>query len=148
MPKYEVRDSVDVFHVQRAVSAFALIVGFSRRECGELAIVASELTSNILKYAVKGSVELESFSDGSGTGVTLIAADRGPPFHDLALAMRDGWDDRGPIDPLQMLKRKGIGGGLGAVLRLSHEFRVDTEPNGKRVHVVRYLGRRLPGGIR
>src|SRR5215831_8411963 len=147
MPRYEVRDPVDVYHVQRNVVRFAERFGFGRRECVELAIVASELSSNILKYGVRGSVEVDGFSDGDGKGVTLVAIDHGPPFHDLTSALQDGWDDRGPIDPLKMLKRKGIGGGLGAVVRLTHSFRVDTEPTCKKVRVVRYLGRRLPNGV-
>jgi len=144
MPRYSVTDPVDVFHVQRGVSTFAHTVGFARRECAELAIVASELTSNILKYGKRGTLDAEAFEDSSGSGLSLIATDGGPPFHDLALALQDGWNDRGPIDPLQMLKRRGIGAGLGAIARLSHSINVETLPVGKRVHVRRYLGRRLP----
>ncbi len=139
MPHCDVRDWVDVFHVQRTVAGFARDVGFSRLESNELAIVGSELTSNILKYGVVGAVDVEPYVDTRGGGLTLIATDRGPPFHNLDAALQDGCDDRGPIDPLQMLTRRGIGGGLGAVLRLSHSFRVEPHPGGKRVHVIRYL---------
>jgi anti-sigma regulatory factor (Ser/Thr protein kinase) len=142
MPRYEVRDWIDVHHIQRRAMEFAHLLGFSRRECGEIAIVASELTSNILKYGLRGSVEIESVTDSGGTGVTLIAHDCGPPFRNLETAKLDGHDDAGPIDPLHMLKRRGIGGGLGAVVRLTNSFRVETKPNGKSVHVVRYLSRR------
>jgi anti-sigma regulatory factor (Ser/Thr protein kinase) len=144
MPRFVVTDPVDVFHVQRGVSTFAQTLGFLRRECSELAIVASELTSNILKYGTRGSLDADAFHDPSGSGLALIATDGGPPFHDLALALQDGWNDRGPIDPLHMLKRRGIGAGLGAIARLSHSISVETLPVGKRVHVRRYLGRRLP----
>jgi anti-sigma regulatory factor (Ser/Thr protein kinase) len=117
-------------------------LGFSGRESGELAIVASELTSNILKYGIRGSIEIEAFADDKGSGIAIIARDYGPAFRDLKTALLDGHDDAGPIDPLHMLRRKGIGGGLGAVLRLTDSFRVEPEPDGKRVHVVRYLPRR------
>ena len=73
----------------------------------------------------------------------MVARDFGRPFHDLKMALRDGYDDRGPIDPMHMLRRGGIGGGLGAVIRLSHSFRVDTLPDGKEIEVVRYLKRPL-----
>jgi anti-sigma regulatory factor (Ser/Thr protein kinase) len=120
---------------------FAASIGFSKRECQELAIVASELTSNILKYGIRGSIQMEPISDTRGNGLIVTASDCGPPFHDLASAVLDGHDDRGPIDPLQMLKRKGIGGGLGAVLRLTHSFHVEALDVGKKVLVVRYLRR-------
>jgi anti-sigma regulatory factor (Ser/Thr protein kinase) len=142
MPKYDVRDWVDLHHVQKRTAEFAAALGFSKRECGELAIVASELTSNILKYGVRGSIEIDAVADAGGSGVELIAHDCGPPFRNLETAKLDGHDDDGPIDPLDMLKRKGIGGGLGAVLRFTNSFRVEPEPGGKRVHVVRYLSRR------
>ena|ERR1041385_3709540 len=148
MPSYEVRDWVDVLYVQRRVHVFAGEVGFASRERSELAIVASELASNILKYGVRGSLEVDRITDATGTGVTLVASDCGPPFHDLSAALRDGWNDRGPIDPFDMLKRKGIGGGLGAICRLTHSFRVDPGAPGKKVHVVRYLKRALPGAFR
>lgn len=139
MQKYEIREWCDLFHVQRGVRAFSAGLGFTRRGCGELAIVATELASNILKHAGRGIMEARAVSDARGSGLALVAADSGQPFFDLEAALRDGWDDRGPIDPAQMLTRKGFGGGLGAVVRLTHSFRVDAEAHGKRVHVVRYL---------
>ena len=144
MPKQEVRDYVDVLHVQGMTKRFAASLGFSVRECGELAIVASELSSNILKYGPPGSVELCALRDDTGEGLTLIARDLGPPFRNLALALQDGWDDTGPIDPMLMFRRKGMGGGLGAVLRLTDSMNVVPEEHGKSVVAVRYLkpGRR------
>jgi anti-sigma regulatory factor (Ser/Thr protein kinase) len=139
MQTYDVFDWVDVLHVQKRTMNFAQELGFPKRERGELAIVASELASNILKYGVRGTLEMDRFADARGFGMTMIASDGGPPFHDLEAAIKDGWSDRGPIDPMDMLKRKGIGGGLGAICRLTHSFRVEALPRGKRVHVVRYL---------
>jgi anti-sigma regulatory factor (Ser/Thr protein kinase) len=138
----EVRDPIDVFNVQRCIVAEATGVGFPRRACTELAIVGSELTSNILKYGVRGSIEISRVEDANGRGLSLVANDAGPPFRDLESALKDGWDDQGPIDPLHMHRRKGIGGGLGAIVRLSHSFRVEPATSGapgKRIHVVRYL---------
>jgi len=136
-----VREWVDLFHVQRSLAAQARLVGFSKRECTELAIVGSELASNILKYGVRGAIEMSRIEDANGVGLLLVASDCGPPFHDLESALKDGWNDRGPIDPIEMLKRKGIGGGLGAVVRLSHAFSVEPSASGKRIHVRRYLRR-------
>jgi anti-sigma regulatory factor (Ser/Thr protein kinase) len=141
MPKHEVRDFVDVVHVQVLTKRFAAGLGFSTRECGELAIVASELSSNILKYGPPGSIELEALEDTEGSGITVIARDMGPPFRNLELALQDGWDDAGPIDPLSMFRRKGMGGGLGAVVRLTHKMTVVPAAQGKSIVAVRYRKR-------
>jgi anti-sigma regulatory factor (Ser/Thr protein kinase) len=135
----EVRESVDVYQVQRCVLGAASLLGFPKRACSELAIVGSELASNILKYGIRGSIDVSTIDDLDGRGLCLVASDCGPPFRDIEAALRDGWDDRGPIDPLAMLGRKGIGGGLGAIVRLSHSFRVEPTASGKRIHVTRYL---------
>ena len=145
MPKYEVSDWVDIHLIQQATLTFARSIGFARRECGELAIVASELTSNILKYGVRGSIQLDLLCDERGSGIVIIAEDCGPPFRDLSAAMRDGHDDRGPIDPLSLLTRQGIGAGLGAVLRFTHTFDVQGHAAGKSVRVVRYVQSTTPG---
>jgi anti-sigma regulatory factor (Ser/Thr protein kinase) len=145
MLEQRVRDRSDTYGARHAVKAVGGQIGFSRRACDELAIVVSELCSNILKYGVHGSIRLEELTDERG--IMIVARDFGPQFHDLSLAMQDGFNDRGPIDPMHMMKRGGIGGGLGAVVRFSHSFRVDSLPNGKAIEVVRYLDRALPGSL-
>ena len=86
--------------------------------------MASELGSNIIKYGRHGSLTFSGLEaeDARGRGISVVARDYGPPFHDLAIALQDGCDDRGPLDPMQLFNRKGIGGGLGAVFRLTHSF--------------------------
>jgi anti-sigma regulatory factor (Ser/Thr protein kinase) len=143
MVGYEIRVWVDVLAARSAVKALALDIGFQSREATELAIVASELGSNILKYGQYGRLTAQAIDgrDQQGPGVEILARDHGPQFHDLATAVKDGYDDRGPLDPLQLLSRKGIGGGLGAVLRLTHCFDLRPLPDGKEILVQRYLNR-------
>jgi anti-sigma regulatory factor (Ser/Thr protein kinase) len=139
MPQIPIRDRLDLFQVQRAARKVAHEIGFHRLACEELAIVASELSSNALKYGNGGVLELEPVDDEHGVGMMLIAHDSGPPFRDLQMALQDGYDDNGPIDPGAILKRGGMGAGLGAIVRLTHLFRVESEANGKRVIAIRYL---------
>ena len=78
----------------------------SRRCCLELAIVVSELVSNVLKHGIEGTIELDPLVDRPcGAGLVILATDIGPPFRNLELALQDGYDDRGPIDPGSMLRR-------------------------------------------
>jgi anti-sigma regulatory factor (Ser/Thr protein kinase) len=142
MLTYQVRERLDVYEPRRAIQSLAAKIGFRRNECHELAIVVSELASNIIKYGVRGTIALEDIWDQEyGPGVRIVAEDVGPPFHDLALAVQDGYDDRGPIDPVVLLKRGGLGTGLGAVTRLTDVFDVHPLAKGKQVCTVRYLRR-------
>lgn len=142
MQIYEVREAMDLYGPRRAIRELAASIGFAASDCMELAIVVSELTSNILKYGVRGSIELGPFdSREHGLGVVVTARDIGPPFHDLELALRDGYTDRGPIDPLSLLRRGGLGTGLGAVRRLTDSFQLTASPPEKQITVVRYLKR-------
>ena len=140
---HDVRDAVDVYGPRRAVRDVCATLGFSSEHGHELAIVVSELTSNILKYGVRGSIRFEQVDSLEyGPGLLIVARDVGPPFRDLELALRDGYDDRGPIDPGTLLARAGIGAGLGAVVRLTDSFEVVAlTPVGKEVRVVRYRKR-------
>jgi anti-sigma regulatory factor (Ser/Thr protein kinase) len=141
MQHHQIREWIDVLAARRAAKMLAREIGFATRETSELAIVASELGSNILKYGLHGSISLRAIP-GIGEaqpGIALVARDFGPQFHDLQIALQDGCDDRGPLDPMHMLKRQGIGGGLGAVLRLTHSFQVNPLIVGKEILVERYL---------
>lgn len=142
MPLFEVREAIDLYAPRQGARDIGAKLGFSRGDCQELAIVVSELTSNILKYGVCGSIAIEGTSSTDhGPGILVLARDQGPPFHDLTLALQDGYDDRGPIDPATLLKRGGLGTGLGAVIRLSDGFAVEPLPQGKVIRVVRYRAR-------
>jgi anti-sigma regulatory factor (Ser/Thr protein kinase) len=143
MPQYRIKDRLDLFQLQRATKQFASQLGFDRRACEELAIVASELSSNVLKYGKSGTLELSEMMDAAGKAMVIAARDAGPPFRNLETALKDGHDDNGPIDPATLASRGGLGTGLGAVVRLSHDFRVEPEPTGKRVVAIRYLHRKL-----
>ena len=139
MPMYEIREAIDLYAPRQRVKDVCQSLGFSRNDCHELAIVVSELASNILKYGIRGSISIEDIVDATrGTGVLVIARDHGRPFHDLQLALRDGYDDKGPIDPATLLKRGGLGTGLGAVVRLSDSFAVEPLTVGKTIRVIRY----------
>jgi anti-sigma regulatory factor (Ser/Thr protein kinase) len=139
MAMYEIREAIDLYAPRQGVKEIGANLGFTRNDCHELAIVVSELASNILKYGVSGTISIEDAP--SGAGLMLVARDHGPAFHDLQLALRDGYDDRGPIDPATLMKRGGLGTGLGAIVRLSDSFAVEPLGVGKIIRVVRYRSR-------
>jgi len=140
-----INESFDVFVARWAAWRLADGIGFPVVSSREIVIVVSELATNILKYGVRGEIAMDRVEDApEGVGLRLVAADDGPPLADLELALRDGYGDRGPIDPAAQLRRGGIGAGLGAVQRLSDVF--EYRPRGpgqarKSFHVIRYLRR-------
>ncbi len=142
MSRHPVREALDVYALREAAGKLAQELGFGRRERAELLIVVSELCSNIVKYGVRGALELERHVDPVyGVGMSIVAHDVGPAFRDLKMALQDGCDDQGPIDPGVLMKRGGLGIGLGAVRRLTDFLTVDYTAEGKAIRVVRYLRR-------
>ena len=86
-------------------------------QAGRAAIVASELGSNLVKYAQKGVLQVAALSGRRGPGVEIVAFDSGPGMPDVASSLVDG-------------RSTGTspGTGLGAVRRLSDEFDIYSQP--------------------
>lgn len=137
-----IREDLDVFEARRAARRIATEMGFDVQAREELAIAVSELASNIIKYGIAGDIFFEKTrADRWGNGVRVTARDIGPPIADLTLAIRDGYSDKGPIDPLQLRHRKGFGCGLGAVVRFSDTFEYHPGNGEKRISIIRYARR-------
>lgn len=142
----EIAESLDVFAARWSAQRLAAGIGFSPPACAEIAIVVSELATNILKYGVRGAIVMARTDDGAlGPGLELVAEDEGPLLTDLATAIRDGYGDAGPIDPCRQLGRGGIGAGLGAIIRLTDRFEYLPRGAKKSFRAVRYLRRPRPG---
>jgi anti-sigma regulatory factor (Ser/Thr protein kinase) len=141
----DVREALDVFDARRRVRQLCGRVGFPHQAGRELELVASELCTNILKYGIRGSLRLRHLRDPHrGEFIEVVAEDEGPQFHDLESALADGCDDRGPIDPAAFTRRRGLGTGLGTVVRFTHALSVEPAPVGKRITVRRYASEPPP----
>lgn len=133
-------NDASVYGARQATREVAAALGFDRRRVEELVLVASELTSNILKHAGRGELHVRRVVDEArGVGIELCARDDGPLIADFEEAQRDGWSEGGPIDPRNLFGRRGIGAGLGAVRRLSDEVRHEARGPGKEISAVRFL---------
>src|SRR5687768_17112524 len=105
MTHHVIRQALDIYGPRAALDTLSAKLGFRRPEQQELAIVLSELVSNIVKYGIRGSVDLDRVDDEKhGIGIVILARDVGPPFRDFGIALQDGCDDQGPIDPGVLLK--------------------------------------------
>jgi anti-sigma regulatory factor (Ser/Thr protein kinase) len=133
---FAVTNRQDAVLIAPQARRLALQFGLSGKRSAEIAIVVSELATNIAKHGTRGEIILVLDDDSPPRGeLTVIARDIGPPIRDLAVAMTDGCDDRGPIDPSLLLHRGGLGTGLGAVLRLSDRFEYQELEEGKEIRV-------------
>ncbi len=128
-----IRGRSDVVSAGTLARRMALEAGFGHRRAREAAIVACELASNLVRHAGGGSLCLETAIDGPRPTLSVAARDSGPPIVDLAMALVDGCDGGGPIDPALFLRRGGLGTGLGAVLRLADLFEYRDESEGKEI---------------
>ncbi|HEU4407385.1 MAG TPA: ATP-binding protein [Polyangiaceae bacterium] len=130
--------SGDVVLVQRAAVAVAEATGFDRRSSHEIALVATELATNIVRHAGRGTLIFEPFEPGA---LRICARDRGPGIADFGRALEDGCTARGPVDPFARAAAARLHSGLGAVRRLSDSVEYWTDGT---VNEVRALRRRPP----
>lgn len=127
---------------RRAAERLALQEGFTRIAAQEVALVTSELAWNLVRHAGGGEIELRITSDAvAGPALTIAAIDSAPPIENLEVALRDGHTAAGPIPIEERLRRRGLGSGLGAALRLSDRLVQEPLARGKQIVATRYLVR-------
>jgi anti-sigma regulatory factor (Ser/Thr protein kinase) len=89
----------------------ASAAGLTGHRLGEAEIIIAEITTNLLKHAVKDcNILVRELKDGKG-GIELIAIDSGPGIRRPLKMMQDGQSTKNTL-----------GQGLGAIQRLSNHF--------------------------
>ncbi|WP_267427729.1 ATP-binding SpoIIE family protein phosphatase [Methylobacterium sp. GC_Met_2] len=124
-----VTEASQVAEARRRATGVAQDLGFDQIADGRVAIVATELATNLVKYATGGEMLIGTFEDETGAGVEILALDRGPGVADIAGALRDGHSTGG-----------SPGTGLGAVRRQSQTFDIATWPGRGLVVLARIAG--------
>ena len=112
-----IEDASQIGHARRTAQKLAEELGFDATDAGRVALVVTELASNILKHASNGELHLRELP-GANAGVEVIAIDRGQGF-DLQDCIPDGFSTRGT---------QGIG--LGSILRQAQVFDVHSDNRG------------------
>lgn len=107
---------VDPSHVgeaRRVAGDFARKAGGNEEQLGRVAIVATEMATNIVKHAggAGGMIAIDRFSDAQGSGIELLAMDKGPGMADIGASLADGHSTAG-----------SAGTGLGAISRQADQF--------------------------
>jgi anti-sigma regulatory factor (Ser/Thr protein kinase) len=115
---FPVDDASRVGEARRHAAQLAAGLGFSEVDAGRLALVVTELGSNLQRHARKGRLLIAARPDARD--VEVMAIDEGPGMVNLHLSMQDGHSSgRTP------------GTGLGAIRRLADDFDVHSAvPDG------------------
>jgi len=116
------------YAVNRSIKT-AKNLGFTSRKINEIAIIVSELSRNIIKYASTGTITVNLITNCNKKGLEVIAEDYGPGIKDINLAMKEGYSSTGTL-----------GMGLSAIKNMSDEFIFDNSRNiGSKFNIIKWL---------
>lgn len=119
---------------RRHAAGYAEQMKFGDGERGALAIVVTEIATNLVKHAGHGLVVLQSLVQNGTRGVRVLGIDHGPGIGDVFGALADGHSTAGTA-----------GNGLGAIKRLSDAFDIYSMPNiGTAIVADFWLNRKMP----
>jgi anti-sigma regulatory factor (Ser/Thr protein kinase) len=110
-------DTSRIAESRRMATVVAEREGLPADAVGKVAIVASEIASNLLKHAQRGELHVTPLSGRGYRGVEILSIDRGPGMARVSDSLKDGHSTAGTA-----------GTGLGAVRRLSDEFDISSQP--------------------
>jgi anti-sigma regulatory factor (Ser/Thr protein kinase) len=112
-----VEDQSQVAEARREAAETAERHGFGGADSGRVALVATELATNLVKHGKGGEILIGTYEGGEGGGIELLALDRGPGMPNLTLCLEDGYSSAGTS-----------GRGLGAVSRQAHFVDIGSWP--------------------
>jgi anti-sigma regulatory factor (Ser/Thr protein kinase) len=114
---FSLDDASRVGEVRRAAEFMAREEGLGEVDRGNLALVVTEVCTNVCKHAGSGETYLTRLSDRVNTpGVEIVAVDRGPGMSDVSACLADGYSTSNTA-----------GTGLGAIARLATDWDIYSE---------------------
>lgn len=114
-----VTDSSSVGEVRRTALLAGERLNFDETRTGELALLATEVSRNVLIHGGGGQVIVSGLREAGGHLARILAMDKGPGIASLAQAMTDGYSTAGTM-----------GGGLGAMKRIASGLEIFSGPGG------------------
>jgi anti-sigma regulatory factor (Ser/Thr protein kinase) len=112
-----IEETSQIGSARRAAARMAAEAGADENQSSRLALVVTELATNIVRHSKGGEILLQVVSLPSGSMMEALAIDRGPGIRELERCMADGYSTGGTA-----------GNGLGAISRLSDEFDIFSTP--------------------
>lgn len=112
-------DRSQIGEVRRCVTKLASERAFDESTCGRAALVATELATNLVRYASQGEILARVVQD-SDLAIEMYAVDHGPGISDLGKSLTDGFSTGGTL-----------GAGLGVIQRQCQDFDIYSKvPQG------------------
>ncbi len=112
-----VEEPSQVGEARRLAMRVAAEAGFDESARSDIGIVATEAATNVVRHGARGEVLITEFEGAGGPGLEVVCVDHGPGMRDVEARMRDGHSSAGTM-----------GGGLGAMRRLAHDFSIYSAP--------------------
>ena len=104
-------------------------MGFDKVRQYLIASAVSELSTNIIRYAKRGTISLRVFFNGHKKGFEVIALDQGPGIPSISDAMAESFSTG-----------NGLGLGLPSVKRIMDEFSITSAPGaGTRITAIKWM---------
>jgi len=120
-----VHDSSQVGTARRAAITEAQRLGAADSETGKVALIVTELATNLARHAGGGELLVRSLP-APGAALEIVALDRGPGMANVEQALRDGYSTGGT---------NGVG--LGAVQRIADRCEIFSAPDAGTAVLVR-----------
>lgn len=133
----EVLDPSHAGEARRSIVEYAASLDMDETECGKIAIVVTEMATNLVKHAGHGKILCGPVSDGKVQGLRVLSLDKGPGIQDVGAALEDGYSTYG-----------SSGNGLGAARRLCTEFDLYSWPGAGTCVLAEFLPHKQPKSIR
>jgi len=114
-----ITDTSSIGEARRSAASAAGKLGMDETRSGELAILTTEVSRNVLIHGGGGHVIVTGFANRAGPLARILAVDKGVGIGNLAQAMSDGYSTAGTM-----------GAGLGAMRRLATRFEIFTSQGG------------------
>jgi anti-sigma regulatory factor (Ser/Thr protein kinase) len=125
-----VTDTSHISDARRQVASLVQYGDFTETDNGRIALIITELATNLLKHAGQGSILVQAvsaareFTSSDGLvehnadliGLDILSIDKGPGMRDTQACLEDGYSTAG-----------SSGTGLGAIVRQSDSFHVYSE---------------------
>ncbi len=133
---FDMNEPSQVGEARRGSVQMAGRLDFDEATCGRLALVVTELGTNLVRHAQGGRLLVAVREGPAGDEIEVLAVDSGPGMADVEHCLRDG-----------VTTSTTPGTGLGAVRRLSDEFAIFSAAPDGTVVLARIAPRRIGGPL-
>lgn len=114
--RLQVEDMSHTGEARRLAASLCKLMDFSTTETGNISLIVTEMTTNLVKHANGGELLIRSLERDHIKGMEILTIDKGPGIASISHSIKDGFSTAG-----------SPGTGLGAIARLSSFFDVYSE---------------------